>query len=94
RAHWPRVPSPPADAEPRLAALLEPLGREWNREHDREAEAVERVRRAWDGLEAVAVVPLLPGGAARIESLDRIGDALWGTARPDCGIISRGEVRS
>jgi anion-transporting ArsA/GET3 family ATPase len=78
RAHWPRVPLPPADADPRLAALLEPIGREWNREHDREMEAVERVRRAWDGLEAVAVVPLLPGGAARIESLDRIGAALWG----------------
>jgi anion-transporting ArsA/GET3 family ATPase len=94
RAHSPRVPSPPAGTEPRLAALLEPLARQWNREHDREAEAVERVRRAWDGLESVAVVPLLSGGAARLESLDRIGAALWGIAGADCGNISPSEVRS
>ena len=73
RAHRPRVPPPPGDADPRLAALMEPLGREWNREHDREEELIARVTRAWDELEAVAVVPLLPGGACRVESLDRIG---------------------
>jgi anion-transporting ArsA/GET3 family ATPase len=83
RLHRPRVPSPPAGADPALVAALEPLGREWNAEHDRERELAERVRRAWDGLEAEAAVPLLPGGAARIEALDRIGDALWGDTAPD-----------
>ncbi len=86
RAHRPRVPPPPVGADARLAALVEPLGRDWNREHDRELELVELVRRAWDGLEAVTVVPLLPGGAARIESLDRIGEALWkATGTCACG---------
>jgi hypothetical protein len=34
------------------------------------------VRDAWDGLAAVAVVPLLPDGATRVASLDRIGSYL------------------
>jgi anion-transporting ArsA/GET3 family ATPase len=76
RAHWPQADAPPPELDAGLVAELEPLTREWNADHERERVLVDQVRAAWAGLEAVVVVPLLPEGAVRIDSLDRIGSYL------------------
>ena len=75
-AHWPRAGAPPSELDAELRQQLAPLTREWNAAHERERVLVDQVRAAWTGLEAVVVIPLLPDGAVRIESLDRIGSYL------------------
>jgi len=76
RAHWPRVGDPPPDVGAEAAREIAAVNERWNAAHDQEAELIRRVRDAWDGLGAVSVVPLLPEGASRVESLQRIGGYL------------------
>ncbi len=78
RAHWPCVDANlvPSELDDDLAAQVKRLNEEWNISHDHEAAYVERVQKAWRGLESVVVVPLLPEGATRVASLDRIGSYL------------------
>jgi len=76
RAHWPRADDPPATVSPQLAREVQLVNDRWNVAHDLEADLIRRVREAWDGLSSVSVVPLLPEGATRVASLERIGGYL------------------
>ncbi|MCP4677012.1 MAG: ArsA family ATPase [Deltaproteobacteria bacterium] len=78
RAHWPRVDAglAPSELDADLTDQVRRLNEDWNAAHDLETAFIERVRKAWHGLESVVVVPLLPEGATRVASLDRIGDYL------------------
>jgi anion-transporting ArsA/GET3 family ATPase len=76
RAHWPRADDPPPGTSRAVVREVSEVNRAWNEAHESEAALVKRVREAWDGLAAVAVVPLLPDGATRVASLERIGTYL------------------
>jgi anion-transporting ArsA/GET3 family ATPase len=70
RCHAPRAPAPP-EGTPHAAAIAA-LNAEWNAAADREAERIHEVRAGWDGLDAIAIVPLVPELAARIDALDAL----------------------
>jgi anion-transporting ArsA/GET3 family ATPase len=76
RAHWPRVGEPPRSVPREAAREIQLVNDRWNVAHDLEAELIRRVREAWDGLSSVSVVPLLPEGATRVDSLEQIGGYL------------------
>lgn len=76
RGHFPPADAPPSDLDPALRAEIEALNAQWNDACAKEEELIESVRRAWEGIVAVAVVPTLPEGASRIDALDRIGRSL------------------
>ena len=76
RAHSPRVPPPPPDAPAALAEQLSPHTVEWNAAALAEERLEEQVRAAWEEVAAVAVTPLLPSGATRLEALERLGRSL------------------
>jgi len=73
RAHFPLAGDPPAEIEAGAAAWIRRQNAAWNQAFAAESGIIDRVRNAWEGLDAVAVVPLLPEGATRIASLDRLG---------------------
>ncbi|MCP4604057.1 MAG: ArsA family ATPase [Proteobacteria bacterium] len=73
RAHWPRVENPPADLDTETEQEIMRLNAAWNASYDVEKRFIERVRKAWEGLESVVTIPHIPEGATRIESLDHLG---------------------
>ncbi len=73
RTHWPLAEDPPADLNDDVTRQIRRLNADWNASHERETTFVERVRKAWEGLESVVTIPLLPGGATRVDSLDQLG---------------------
>jgi anion-transporting ArsA/GET3 family ATPase len=76
RAHWPNVEDPPNDLSPDALSEATALVDEWNNAYRNEKTFIEQVRQAWKGLESVTVIPLLPDGASRVESLDHIAEYL------------------
>ncbi len=76
RAHHPQAPPPPDIVDSDIAGEMERINREWNSAFNQERVMIDRVRDAWDGLEAVTIVPLLAEGATRVDSLDQIGNYL------------------
>jgi anion-transporting ArsA/GET3 family ATPase len=76
RAHWPSAEDPPPSLPAEVTREIERVNRRWNVAHEREADLIRRVREGWDGLSSVSVVPLLPGGATRVDSLELIGGYL------------------
>jgi anion-transporting ArsA/GET3 family ATPase len=76
RAHWPRAEDPPKDLDEKTREKILEINSSWNQAHDFEQEIVMRVRKAWEGLGAVIVVPQIPQGANRVESLDQLGEYL------------------
>ncbi|MDD5307307.1 MAG: ArsA-related P-loop ATPase [Deltaproteobacteria bacterium] len=73
RVHAPHADDPPAGLQGRAAEVIRSLNAEWNEASRMEGAVMQRVKDAWEGLDAVVAVPLLPEGADRIEALDGIG---------------------
>ncbi len=76
RTHWPKVDDTPVGLKPNIVEEIRRLSKDWNALYDREQSQVEQVRKAWEGLESVTIVPLLSEGATRLKSLDHIGQYL------------------
>jgi anion-transporting ArsA/GET3 family ATPase len=73
RAHWPKTSALPDDLDVDRAREISQLNRAWDQAFDQENVLIQRVQQAWEGLRSVAVIPLLPDGATRIDSLNQIG---------------------
>lgn len=75
-AHWPKAPDPPADLPRDISAPLSNINAKWNQLFAAEEEFIGRVKNAWEEIHSVVIVPRLPEGANRIESLLKLGDYL------------------
>ncbi len=76
RAHWPEADEPPEDLPRETMETVRALNSRWNEAFKREKKLVDRVSEAWGALDTVSAVPILPCGAGRIDSLDRIASYL------------------
>lgn len=76
RAHWPQAGDPPEALPGEMREIVLALNSSWNVACEREKNLIDRVSGAWGVLDTVSAVPILPCGADRIESLDRIGSYL------------------
>ena len=76
RAHWPEAGEPPEALPKETREIVRALNSRWNEAYEREKRLVDRVSEAWVALDTVGAVPILPCGAGRIESLDRIASYL------------------
>lgn len=74
RVHWPRADEPPADIPAEVADEIRRMNTQWNRQHDMEMAFVDQVRKSWEELDTIAVVPLLSQGASRIAALDQLAE--------------------
>ena len=76
RCHYPRSAFPKEKIAKEARDEVWNLIDEWNTAFDLEQGIIRHVKEFWGDLEHVALVPILPAGATRIASLDRIGEHL------------------